>query len=161
MEKKLSTTIDVLCKGLPTEFITYLTYCRNLRFEDKPDYVYLRNLLKDLFIKQGYELDYQFDWNILAQEKKKNEEIKSISKVTNASGGQSEPTDRAKEEEKINGEAQKTSTARPITVEATEAQRTISSLTKPGMSQKPVGVATQPQSQPFAGPKISITKGGR
>jgi len=66
MEKKLSTPIDYLCKGLPSEFVTYLTYCRNLRFEDKPDYVYLRNLLKDLFIKSGYELDYQFDWNIIA-----------------------------------------------------------------------------------------------
>jgi len=71
MEKKLSTPIDYLCKGLPSEFVTYLTYCRNLRFEDKPDYVYLRNLLKDLFIKSGYELDYQFDWNIIAHEKKK------------------------------------------------------------------------------------------
>ena len=42
MEKKLSTTIESLCKGFPMEFVTYLTYVRNLRFDEKPDYAYLR-----------------------------------------------------------------------------------------------------------------------
>ena len=37
-EKKMSTPIDVLCKGAPCEFATYLNYCRSLRFEEKPDY---------------------------------------------------------------------------------------------------------------------------
>jgi len=70
MEKKMGTPIDVLCKGFPSEFATFLTYCRNLKFEDKPDYNYLRTLLKDLFVKSGYEMDYQYDWNILARKKK-------------------------------------------------------------------------------------------
>jgi len=70
MEKKLGTPIDVLCKGFPGEFVTFLTYCRNLKFEDKPDYTYLKTLLKDLFVKSGYEMDYQYDWNILAKKKK-------------------------------------------------------------------------------------------
>lgn len=73
MEKKLSTSIDVLCKGFPSEFGTYLAYCRNLRFDEKPDYAYLRKLLKDLFKRSGYELDYVYDWNILSDEKKKKE----------------------------------------------------------------------------------------
>ena len=34
----MSTPIDVLCKGAPCEFATYLNYCRSLRFEEKPDY---------------------------------------------------------------------------------------------------------------------------
>lgn len=55
MEKKLSTSIDVLCKGFPAEFGTYLAYCRNLRFDEKPDYAYLRKILKDLFKRSGYE----------------------------------------------------------------------------------------------------------
>merc|ERR1719482_1723433 len=33
-------------KGNPTEFVTYLNYCRSLRFEDRPDYAYLRRFLK-------------------------------------------------------------------------------------------------------------------
>jgi hypothetical protein len=37
-EKKMATPIDVLCKGAPSEFATYLNYCRSLRFEEKPDY---------------------------------------------------------------------------------------------------------------------------
>eukprot|EP01017_Pseudomicrothorax_dubius_P033808 TRINITY_DN4561_c0_g2_i6.p1 TRINITY_DN4561_c0_g2~~TRINITY_DN4561_c0_g2_i6.p1 ORF type:complete len:364 (-),score=92.94 TRINITY_DN4561_c0_g2_i6:62-1153(-) len=79
MEKKLSTPIDTLCKGFPAEFVTYLTYCRNLRFEDKPDYAYLKNLFKDLFTRSGYEYDYVYDWNLLSQDKKKTaieEEVK-------------------------------------------------------------------------------------
>ena len=39
-EKKMSTPIDVLCKGAPCEFATYLNYCRSLRFEEKPAYRY-------------------------------------------------------------------------------------------------------------------------
>jgi hypothetical protein len=57
MEKKLSTSIDVLCKGFPAEFGTYLAYSRNLRFDEKPDYAYLRKIMKDLFKRSGYEQD--------------------------------------------------------------------------------------------------------
>lgn len=39
-----------------------MNYCKNLRFEDKPDYAYLRNLFKDLFTKMGFENDYLYDW---------------------------------------------------------------------------------------------------
>jgi len=49
MEKKLSTPIETLCKGYAGEFATYLTYTRNLRFDEKPDYNYCRNLFKELF----------------------------------------------------------------------------------------------------------------
>jgi len=54
MEKKLSTPVDLLCRGIPTEFMNFLTYCRNLKFEDKPDYGYLKKLFRDLFVKCGY-----------------------------------------------------------------------------------------------------------
>jgi len=70
MEKKLGTPIEILCKGFPNEFVTYLSYCRNLKFEDKPDYNYLKNLFKDLFTKSGFELDYQYDWNVMSRKKK-------------------------------------------------------------------------------------------
>ena len=42
MEKKLSTSIEVLCKGYPEEFVKYLTYSRNLKFDEKPDYNYCK-----------------------------------------------------------------------------------------------------------------------
>ncbi|KAG8507559.1 Casein kinase I isoform delta [Galemys pyrenaicus] len=103
-EKKMSTPIEVLCKGYPcacpggggrgprrggvrsatqkgggrpaggllvsaacstAEFATYLNFCRSLRFDDKPDYSYLRQLFRNLFHRQGFSYDYVFDWNML------------------------------------------------------------------------------------------------
>ena len=49
---------------IPAEFATYMNYTRALRFEDKPDYAYLRKLLRDLFVREGYQMDYVFDWTI-------------------------------------------------------------------------------------------------
>ena len=48
---------------LSGEFGTYLNFCRSLKFEDKPDYAYLRQLFRSLFHKLGYTYDYVFDWN--------------------------------------------------------------------------------------------------
>ncbi|XP_014777672.1 casein kinase I isoform X1 [Octopus bimaculoides] len=64
-EKKMSTPIEELCKGFPSEFATYLNFCRSLRFDDKPDYSYLRQLFRNLFHRQGFTYDYVFDWNLL------------------------------------------------------------------------------------------------
>ncbi|KAG9151083.1 hypothetical protein Leryth_002649 [Lithospermum erythrorhizon] len=78
-EKKVSTSIEALCRGHPTEFASYFHYCRSLRFDDKPDYAYLKRLFRDLFIREenkicdfedlciheGFQFDYVFDWTIL------------------------------------------------------------------------------------------------
>ncbi|KAL3644981.1 Casein kinase 1-like protein 6 [Castilleja foliolosa] len=64
-EKKMLTSIEALCKSYPSEFTSYFHYCRSLRFEDKPDYSYLKRLFRDLFIREGYQFDYVFDWTML------------------------------------------------------------------------------------------------
>ncbi|KAK1414235.1 hypothetical protein QVD17_29977 [Tagetes erecta] len=64
-EKKVSTSIESLCRGYPTEFASYFHYCRSLRFDDKPDYAYLKKIFRDLFIREGFQFDYVFDWTIL------------------------------------------------------------------------------------------------
>ncbi|VYS44926.1 unnamed protein product [Arabidopsis thaliana] len=64
-EKKVATPIEVLCKNQPSEFVSYFRYCRSLRFDDKPDYSYLKRLFRDLFIREGYQFDYVFDWTVL------------------------------------------------------------------------------------------------
>jgi casein kinase 1 epsilon len=64
-EKKVATPIEVLCKNQPSEFVSYFHYCRSLRFDDKPDYSYLKRLFRDLFIREGYQFDYVFDWTVL------------------------------------------------------------------------------------------------
>ncbi|CAI9766137.1 unnamed protein product [Fraxinus pennsylvanica] len=64
-ERKVTTSIEVLCRGYPTEFSSYFHYCRSLRFDDKPDYAYLKRIFRDLFIREGFQCDYVFDWTIL------------------------------------------------------------------------------------------------
>jgi serine/threonine protein kinase len=64
-EKKMSTPIEVICRGYPHEFASYLNYCRSLRFDDKPDYAYLRRLFRDLFYREGFQPDFAYDWTVL------------------------------------------------------------------------------------------------
>eukprot|EP00756_Hemistasia_phaeocysticola_P024856 Hpha_TRINITY_DN15975_c1_g4::TRINITY_DN15975_c1_g4_i1::g.71333::m.71333/K02218/CSNK1, CKI; casein kinase 1 len=61
-EKKERTSTESLCKGFPQEFVTYLNYCKSLRFEEEPDYNYLRRLFRDLYHREGHKTDYVFDW---------------------------------------------------------------------------------------------------
>jgi casein kinase I family protein HRR25 len=72
MEKKMTTPTEVLCRGFPNEFAIYLNYCRSLRFDDKPDYSYLRKLFRDLFVREGFQYDYCFDWSV--QQKSQDEQ---------------------------------------------------------------------------------------
>ncbi|XP_076933927.1 uncharacterized protein LOC143599982 isoform X3 [Bidens hawaiensis] len=80
-EKKMFTSIEVLCKSYPSEFVSYFHYCRSLRFEDKPAYSYLKKLFRDLFIREGYQYDYVFDWSLL-----KYPQISATSRVRHISG---------------------------------------------------------------------------
>ena len=64
MEKKIASPIDVLCKGFPDEFASFINYTRDLKFDDRPDYGYLRRLLKTIAEREKYEMDYSFDWVI-------------------------------------------------------------------------------------------------
>ena len=63
----MATPLEVLCKGCPGEFAMYLNYCRGLRFEEAPDYMYLRQLFRILFRTLNHQYDYTFDWTILKQ----------------------------------------------------------------------------------------------
>ena len=61
-QKKMSVTLDELCKGFPDEFKTYISYCRSLRFEEKPDYSYAKRLLKELCFRENFTYDNDYDW---------------------------------------------------------------------------------------------------
>ena len=37
---------------------------RTLRFEDKPDYAYLKRLFRELAVREGFEMDGVFDWTV-------------------------------------------------------------------------------------------------
>ena len=71
--KKWSTKVEDLCEGLGTEFTQFLSYCRNLDFEAKPDYRVQRDMFKDLFLRSGFEYDEAYDWYRVDKETMKNE----------------------------------------------------------------------------------------
>ena len=62
-EKKLSFSVERLCHKSPDAFKDYLNYCRGLKFEEEPDYEYLRDLFQQLASKVKIELDGRFDWS--------------------------------------------------------------------------------------------------
>eukprot|EP00826_Nyctotherus_ovalis_P008813 TRINITY_DN12291_c0_g2_i2.p1 TRINITY_DN12291_c0_g2~~TRINITY_DN12291_c0_g2_i2.p1 ORF type:complete len:169 (+),score=68.71 TRINITY_DN12291_c0_g2_i2:768-1274(+) len=69
-DMKLSIALELLCKESPDEFVNYQRYCRSLKFEEKPDYAFLRKLFKDLFVKSGYEQNYLYDWIVQRRKEK-------------------------------------------------------------------------------------------
>eukprot|EP00947_MAST-08B_sp_MAST-8B-sp1_P005236 g5236.t1 len=90
MEKKMTTSIESLCKTFPVEFQTYFEYCRSLRFEDKPDYPYLKRMFKELFFTEGFQTDYQFDWCMLNSSERSSSRRSSL-----RIGSSSKPKDAA------------------------------------------------------------------
>lgn len=91
MEKKMTTPTEVLCRGFPNEFAIYLNYTRSLRFDDKPDYSYLRKIFRDLFVREGFQYDYVFDWTVYKYQK-------NAQAIAQAAGnqGQGEEDDKAR-----------------------------------------------------------------
>lgn len=59
-EVKLGTSLNKLCGNLPDCFGEYIIYCRNLKFDETPNYDYLSNLFFDTYEKLGFKSD--FDW---------------------------------------------------------------------------------------------------
>jgi hypothetical protein len=50
------------------QFAEYLTYCRSLSFDSKPDMQYLRGLFRDLYVHQGYSSSgVEWDWDRFIQ----------------------------------------------------------------------------------------------
>merc|ERR1719476_1312534 len=50
---------------MPEEFATYLEYTRNLRFDEDPDYRYMRWLFQNLFRREKFDNDGCFGWNVV------------------------------------------------------------------------------------------------
>lgn len=66
-EKKQATGLEELCEGFPREFLTYISYCKALEFDEAPNYEYIRSIFKDLFDSEGYVNDFVYDWNIVKE----------------------------------------------------------------------------------------------
>ena len=53
-----------LFKNIPTELVEYIKYTRNLKFEQNPDYSYLRSLFNNILLKKNlfYNKNVNFSW---------------------------------------------------------------------------------------------------
>ena len=61
--KKQYITPEQLLSGFPSELVSYINYCKLLKYEQEPDYNYLSGLFINI-IKNGLkeEIDYKYDW---------------------------------------------------------------------------------------------------
>jgi len=64
LQMKVSTSSQVLCDGLPTEFETFLNYVHALEFSQKPNYQYLRDLMRGAVRKESKD---QNDISVISQ----------------------------------------------------------------------------------------------
>lgn len=68
-KKKASTSHEKLCRGFPKELVQYLEYCDGLGFEEKPNYDYLRSLMRKAGARHRVDFDWQFDWILRSKRK--------------------------------------------------------------------------------------------
>ena len=79
VQKKFNTSIeeiikqDMPCKffqpsKIAVEFQMFYQYCRELGFDQKPDYGYLHRLLRDLIYIESYNYMICFEWLVKKQE---------------------------------------------------------------------------------------------
>lgn len=62
MDKKLEYKPEMLASNLPDEYRMYFDYIRSVKFDDEPDYNYLRNLFLKVLGRLGFSNDSVFDW---------------------------------------------------------------------------------------------------
>ncbi|EKX46301.1 hypothetical protein GUITHDRAFT_152456 [Guillardia theta CCMP2712] len=135
--KKQNVPVRELCKGLPAEFGTLLCYCRNLKFEETPDYNYCRKLLREVFEAHNFTLDYVYDWTIKQREASSsgssatvepNPEILSRNAQLSA---EAEPADSGPRERERERDKEK------------DKERERDREVDPGLTNSPMGVSSQ------------------
>ncbi|KAH9406581.1 Casein kinase I isoform gamma-2 [Tyrophagus putrescentiae] len=60
---KQALSPEDIFENCPEEFARYLSYCRNLGFEETPAYEACRSSFHDLFTRLGFKDDGLFDWD--------------------------------------------------------------------------------------------------
>jgi hypothetical protein len=65
LEKKLTTSVEELCRGLPEQLMSILKYIRKIFFDEKPDYEFVRKQLESILEDNGEINDKVFVWNTL------------------------------------------------------------------------------------------------
>ena len=70
-----------LCIGLSNQFYLFVDYCRQLKFDEEPNYEYLKGLLIEIMNNNNFGFDYVYDWS---DKKSYNKDLsKSVYKESN------------------------------------------------------------------------------
>ena len=62
-QTKKEIAINELCSNCPKEIGQYITYVRKLKYDEEPNYNYLKNLFYEILNKTGNKFDYLYDWD--------------------------------------------------------------------------------------------------
>jgi serine/threonine protein kinase len=62
LQKKMEMTIEEVCEGVPNEFAEFFRVVKGLAFEEDPPYAEFRAMFRELFVREGFVYDYQYDW---------------------------------------------------------------------------------------------------
>jgi len=62
LAKKMGIPVEYTCEQIFPEFATYLRYCKGLKFEDRPDYDFLRQLFTSRMKEEFMNFDLLYDW---------------------------------------------------------------------------------------------------
>jgi serine/threonine protein kinase len=111
LQKKIDTSLDELCEGLPGEFKEFIDYARKLEFKERPNYSYLNELLIKAAKNNDIDLDkVEYDWiNLKINEKKvkdvsSNEEHKENKIKESENGSEAKDDNNKEKKELINNE---------------------------------------------------------
>ena len=76
---KLEIKLTDLCNALPIETVKFIQYARDMKFEDRPDYNYLRDLLRKAAKNNNLKFDStKFDWIVKEDNEKRNKNNDNI-----------------------------------------------------------------------------------
>ena len=60
--KKMDLSPNQVCAGLEHEYQDFLSYCRGLHFDEKPNYAYLKDLFRRLAERLGFDGSWAYTW---------------------------------------------------------------------------------------------------
>lgn len=110
-DSKIKTPVELLCRGIPQEFAEYLSYTKNLKFDETPDYKMLKGLFTKVAKAENFVMDNVFDWFLTKAEREALREGKKPEQAKSGAGGHykmtfktaktvPQPGDDSKEEQK-------------------------------------------------------------
>jgi len=60
--RKVKTTPEDLCRGLPQELLEYYQMCQRLQYSEQPPYSELQSLIRGALTRRHLQYDLIFDW---------------------------------------------------------------------------------------------------